>query len=545
MKKLLNAAENRKGGKLFNFRPLLFAAAFFSFGIVFAYAHMFLHVSLWWSAAAIPVFFTAVFLSAEKGKAWKRALCLLFLFALGMNCFARELRDFRELDYYEGEHTVIGTVTEKAEYEKSARLTFSGLYIDGKKTEGKFVAYMGYPDADSLKLADKAVFVGRLETNTDLSGEYGLKSREIGEEIRYAGTISDFSVVGRSPDVFLRFRARMRQRIYAGMDSDSAAVAYALLTGDSSGIETGLLENIRAGGIAHIFAVSGLHIGALYAFCLLIADKTKMYRLPKVARMLFVAAVVLCYGGVCGFSASVVRASVMCLIGYAFRLSGVKYDSLESIGVAAIVILFLRPVSLFDAGFQLSFGACFSISAFRHSFSCALNRIFPEHCIKCKDVADFENDQRADGIAERMRKACVSFLAVTLSAQVGTLPVLLIRFGGISLWSLLLNCVFVPLAGAIFSFLLAAVLIAALLPVFFAPLILYIPSMVLSAALLVFYAFDFSVVLSEIKFGKAALPYYGFFIVVSDKMKLGGKKKYGLIFLLLFIFALSVSLMNA
>lgn len=540
MRKLFNAAENERRGKLFNFRPVLFTAAFFALGIVFSYARFFHGASLWWLLLALPVLVPTLLFSARRGRALLRAAFLFLVFSVGCLAFSAELGDFRSADYYEGEYTVIGTVTEKSDYGNFSRVVFSSLRIDGKETKGKLVAYLGASLSEKVSLGDRALLTGEVETDTAVFGEYGFKSGEITQRIYYRASVSSLTVAGRTSDAFLLLRERMRRRIYAGMDEEPASVTYALLTGDTSGIEEGLLQSVRRGGVAHIFAVSGLHVGALYAFCLFLIKKAKLYRLPKPVRFLLVSAILLFYGGVCGFSPSVVRASVMCLLFYASSLVGVKSDLLESVGAAALLLLLLRPAYLFDVGFGLSFAACLSIGA----LSPSLRRFFDAALQKLRLKAPPVGGEEPDGIFARMQKAVVSFLSVTISAQAGTLPVLLSSFGYISVWGLLLNCVFVPIVGAVFSLLLALVLFACLLPAAAAPVLLYVPSTLWSAALLVFHAADLSFVLSGFRMGGATALYYAFFIACSDKLRLGPRKKFLLALLLFAAFAGGMAAIN-
>ena len=149
------------------------------------------------------------------------------------------------------------------------------------------------------------------------------------------------------------------------------------------------------------------------------------------------------------------------------------------------------------------------------------------------------------GLGERVKQAVASFLSVSLAAQIGTAPVLLASFGYVSLWSLLLNCLFVPLIGAVFALLLALVLFSCLLPLGAAPVLLYLPSVFWSAALLVFHAADFSFVLTGFKLGAAAILYYAIVVLLSGKINIERKKKRFLFLLFLCAFVFLASWINA
>lgn len=264
--KMSDAVENSAGGKLFNFRPVLFSAAFFALGIAFAYGRRYFGLSFWWLTAGVPAFVLALLFSAAKRKAAAVCAALALCFALGTLGFSAEISAFTEGSRYSGEYAVTGTVAEKKEYDKISVLLLESVTIGGTKAQGKINATLPASLSASVAVADKVTVFGKLETNTEAFDDYGFRAEEVSGRVRFQIDVSSLTVTGKSKNPFLAVRSRLVETLYAGMDEESAAVTCALLTGNTSGIESGLLENVRRGGIAHIFAVSGLHIGALYAF---------------------------------------------------------------------------------------------------------------------------------------------------------------------------------------------------------------------------------------------------------------------------------------
>jgi competence protein ComEC len=246
------------------------------------------------------------------------------------------------------------------------------------------------------------------------------------------------------------------------------------------------LQNVRYGGIAHIFAVSGLHVGALFAVCLTLF-KGRLQVLPRYVRFLSVAVVLLLYGGVCGYSASILRATVMCLCSYLCRLWFFGSDGLERIGFAGIVVLLISPATLFDIGFQLSFSACLGIVVLYRPISRLCYGLADKIVPPAEDAKD-----KPRSIPRRIFRFFVGLFTTTVSAQIATAPLLLNTFGFLSGWSLLLNMLFVPIVSALFSLALCVAFVACLLPLSVAPFLLYAPSVVWSALLLLFHVVDFS-----------------------------------------------------
>lgn len=531
--------------KLFNFRPVFFGAIFLCLGIVFAYAHMLHGVSVWWLLLGLP-FAAAPFCFCRSKKQLLKTACavvsLFVAFTVGEASLRLSFSEYRDCGQYKIETVVTGRVVEKTDHDGLCSVILADVKIGENTEDKKLNAYLPASFYENLRLSDKILLQGEVYTDTAYFDRYGFRATDIKEGICFFMTVTDEEnclVVGHEFNVFSETLERIEMVVYAGMDETPAAVTMAVLTGDTSGIETGLLENIRAGGIAHIFAVSGLHVGALFAFCLMLVEKTRLKKLSRPLRFLLTASVVFFYAGVCGFSASVVRAMVLCLIGYAAKLFGVTSDSLQALGAAAIVILLLAPTSLFEVGFQLSFAACLGIVLLSRRISLALDAFCS--AVKKSVTKLFKLDKRPSPrperrndddthppeIPERIRRAVVSFLSVTLAAQIATAPILLQTYGFLSGWSLLLNALFVPLISAVFSLLLLFVAIACILPTSVSAILLYLPSVVWSALLLLFQIADFSTfALTGITLSVGSeLCYYGGWLFLSDKWNLSEKAK--------------------
>ena len=116
---------------------------------------------------------------------------------------------------------------------------------------------------------------------------------------------------------------------------------------------------------------------------------------------------------------------------------------------------------------------------------------FPKPLTEAEVEAIKNGDTLPPSIPARIYRACASFLSTSLAAQTFTAPLLLLYFGYISGWALLLNCFFVPFIGAVFSLLLLSVGAACVLPMF-AKAFLYIPNLIWSAVLLLFELVDFT-----------------------------------------------------
>ncbi|WP_417789044.1 ComEC/Rec2 family competence protein [Terasakiella pusilla] len=154
-------------------------------------------------------------------------------------------------------------------------------------------------------------------------------------------------------------------------DADKKALAIALLSGNKQLINEETHEAVRAAGLAHLLAISGLHIGlvsAIFFFGLrsllaLIPSVSLNYPVKKWAAFLAIAAA-LCFTLTTGASTPTVRAFLMTSIVLLGVILDRKAISLRTVAWAAIAILILLPESLLSPSFQLSFAAVTALVAY-------------------------------------------------------------------------------------------------------------------------------------------------------------------------------------
>ncbi|WP_275762056.1 ComEC/Rec2 family competence protein [Albimonas sp. CAU 1670] len=167
-----------------------------------------------------------------------------------------------------------------------------------------------------------------------------------------------------------RFRGRLTDGILAALPGREGAFAAAILTGSREEVRGEEMQALRDSNLAHLLAISGLHMGLLASIVfwtarlLLAASPWLAVRLPtkKTAAAIALAAAA-GYLAVSGASVATQRAFVMA----AAALIAIMLDrpaiSLRALAAAALAILALRPESLMDAGFQMSFAATAALVA--------------------------------------------------------------------------------------------------------------------------------------------------------------------------------------
>ena len=142
------------------------------------------------------------------------------------------------------------------------------------------------------------------------------------------------------------------------MRGDSAALLKGILLGARRQLPEDLLDTFRTIGLAHILAVSGLHVGLI---TLVIHTLLSVLRLPRNIVVAGTLGVLVLYAFITNLTPSVIRATIMAALFLAGRQLDRQTDTVNILAVAAIVILLIWPSALFDLSFQLSFLATYAI----------------------------------------------------------------------------------------------------------------------------------------------------------------------------------------
>ena len=241
-----------------------------------------------------------------------------------------------------------------------------------------------------------------------------------------------------------RVRDQLRQVITANANPPAREIIQALLLGETKPIPPLLREDFNRTGTSHILAISGLNVALVASFAIfsaMLLMKSSPYLLLRfnairVATITALIPVVL-YTLIAGMGISVIRAALMLLTFLLAVLLRKDRDLFNTLALAALVILVISPYSLFDISFQLSFTAVASL-------------IFVSPLLS--GILRTKQEDGAKSISSLPRKIGHSlslFVLVSLSATLGTLPIIAYAFNGFSTITLLANLVAVPLLGMV------------------------------------------------------------------------------------------------
>ena len=407
-----------------------------------------------------------------------------------------------------GEYEVTGVVISFTVEDGRSDLVLNHLTLDGKREGGRMSVSV---PCESVRAGDKITFRASVSRGAlPRSGDTYAESI-FTKDIRYFASVSEegLAVMGRG-NALLRLNAAVYDLLHDRLNKTQADTAYALITGNAGSMDDSFTTAVRQGGVAHIFAVSGLHIGILYGAVALIFRRLRRFSpIPAIA-----AAVV--YAAFCGFSVSSVRAVIMCAVLGIYGALGRKYDFLGTIAFAATIVLLVAPAQWLAAGFRLSFGACIGLALYSQKLRFAFCRL-----------PRFLSD----------------YLAANFSVLLFTLPIMLDTFGYLSLWGIVLNLLLVPVLPVLFLGLFLTILLSLIIPPA-AGVFLALPNGMLSLFSWIF-SFDFSLVLSGFALGVGGAVYTGGAVLLSDRVRLGEKAKVYCTIFLTVLFTLVLVLENA
>jgi len=308
---------------------------------------------------------------------------------------------------------------------------------DCRKIEGKvLVTVPRYPE---YKYSDELEIQGKLKTPVEFEDfNYREYLEKVGiysvmywpEKVTLMGKAKGWKylVYGK----ILAFKDRLRQSIGRSLSPPQGSILSAMMLGDKQKLSENLKEQLNITGTRHIVAISGMHISIISLALMYLLIYLGFWRRQAFWLVLIFISL---YIIMIGMPASAVRGGVMGLILAWAQIEGRLRGAARAIIFAAVPMLLVNPLLLrFDVGFQLSFAAVLGIIWFKPFFDGWFERL--PNILRARDI-----------------------LAMTFSAQIATLPILIYNFGRISLVSPLVNVLIVPLlpyilgGGFIFGFL--------------------------------------------------------------------------------------------
>lgn len=231
-------------------------------------------------------------------------------------------------------------------------------------------------------------------------------------------------------NTFSSFILRIRNKVLYQLQTyipnkQALSIAEALFIGYREDLDRDVVQSYSNTGVVHIIAISGLHLGMIYLLVVKLLSFLPKRKWINRIRPVIIILILWLFALTAGAAPSILRSALMfsCIvIGNAINRKNSIYNSLV---VSAFILLLINPFNLWNVGFQLSYTAVLSIILFQPVIAKAL---YSNYTIINKIWA---------------------LMAVTLAAQILTLPIVIYHFHQFPLLFLITNIVAVPLAAII------------------------------------------------------------------------------------------------
>ena len=332
----------------------------------------------------------------------------------------------------------------------------------------------------NLKYGDKVIVKGEFKNPTTQRNYKGFNYKEYLKTQKVYGTVNTTSVktverncINRVFIIFNSIHMCIRNNLKIGLPEKYANLLNAIMLGDTNELDPNMVENFRDSNIAHVLAVSGMHI----SYIILVITKVLSNFLGK-RKSKFVTIFILgIFMFITDFSPSVLRATIT---GGMFLLSKVIYkksDIWSSLSLSILCTLLYNPFLILNSGLLLSYCGVIGIIVFNKNICNALNRIKVKNTKYKYRIKKFE----------KLIKYIKETLSISISVQLMILPIIINNFNTIGLvfliTSLLLSIIIGPIMLLGFFAILTSISFLWLFNIIKYPIILFLQLLILISTL--------------------------------------------------------------
>lgn len=424
--------------------------------------------------AGIAVLLYLCFLR-HYGRVRKRAFFLLLFYFISYHYFVQQIQltsvNFPIDEFQKISASVEGSVVQIQQKESGVEIFATDCHIvleDGRaQSASRLGVVINLYDGDGIQAAallpgDRIKAEGKIYAFPDVRNDGGFDRkmyyRSLGMSCRMSA--ERWTCTQKKSGIMqglFRFKNKVSQGYDRIAQKQDAAVLKAIVLGDKTDLDSGLKELYQKNGIAHLLAISGLHVSLIGMLLYRLLKKTGVgFPGSFVISML----VLVSYAVMTGNGISVRRAVIMCVMNMGAQAAGRTYDLRSALSAAAIWIVHDNVWVLCHSGFQLSFGAILGIAVLYPS----LNKLLLTGLRK--KISRMEKKRQA--VRRIGYQAALAFsdgLLGSLSVSLMTLPVILYNYFEVPVYSTLLNMIVIPLM----SVLMICALAAGIISLFFEP----------------------------------------------------------------------------
>ncbi len=407
---------------------------------------------------------------------WKKILSIVLIFLSGFIYSYIRQETVPEIRLPDADTIVTGTVIDVPESsEGKIRFTIDDVNIEGEDIRGRARLFIllerffekGTRNYFVFSPGDRISAVARL-WEPGVFHNPGVYSYDLKKDgIVATGYIKQMRITGRGKGV-LEFINKKRQRLGRIIDNslspDNASFHKAILPGLKRGISQDMRDSFSSTGLAHLLSISGTHFGLL-AFIIFKFIKTvikflpmrfltrmTLYITPAQVAVILTLPVLSLYALMSGTSTPTIRSFIMVFIFMLALFLGRKGQWLNSLSIAAIIILLWRPDALFELSFILSFIAVLSIGYVLEKKTELENRnkeLELEYITETAEPSGAGYKLVCRNFMQKSFNSVKTGLMITIAAVFGTAPVVAVYFKQFPLISPVTNLIVTPVIGFI------------------------------------------------------------------------------------------------
>ncbi len=381
----------------------------------------------------LAVSLSAFFLSAALAWKWQRALFISLCagLAVGLITLVADVRQTTpEGSWLEQKIGIIATIEEVTLQSSSTRLLLTGVIReDGQPLAGLLEIYL-YRNAKSFRpgMQINAQVKLHLPHNKLNPVGFDYESYAFARHVAAIGSASgEITVLSEEISLLENARARIRQALHT-MDKDAAGVLSALLLAERTDIPVYISDGFAAGGVSHMLAISGLHVGLvagwgyMLAWWLITRRENWIVRYPvRTSSLIIGLCFAFVYATLAAWPLPAQRAFLMFMAGVVAWTMRAHQIPLNTMLAALMLITLLDPASVLSVSLWLSFLATAALLIW------------------------IESVPPAADIYQKLIQWLKTLIFVSIVASLATLPLIAFVFERLPVWSVVVNVLLVPL----------------------------------------------------------------------------------------------------
>lgn len=363
----------------------------------------------------------------------KQALIIIIIFSIISNSIVI----YKNVEYeksFKDEEILEGTaIVLSQKEEKDYNYTYKIKLLKGKNKNKCLYLKIDKKQEVNLEYGDKIFITGEFQEPQGMRNEGGFNYKEYLKSLNIYGSVKakNIKVIEQNKgNIFMNFTYKIsdeiKENIEEFMGEKYSGLLLGLLLGDSSKIDENIEENFKITSLTHILAVSGAQVSyIIVAMYSLLKRKIGIQK----TRVVIIASLIF-YTALTGFSPSIVRAGIMGIIlmisGLVFR----KNDIINSIAISLFFMLVYNPFLLENVGLQLSYLGTIGIIGFNKTIILILKNIQ----IRNKKWK-YKINRKLILLISKIKE----ILAVTMSASLAVVPVMIYHFNLFGTYFLITN----------------------------------------------------------------------------------------------------------